>query len=69
MRLPNPVQLSAGATRWNALELVDIECQQGLDLPEPPKPMLNVREVANRYGVSVPTIWRWAAQSRSEEVK
>lgn len=30
---------------------------------------LNVREVAQRYGVSTPTIWRWMADKRFPQPK
>ncbi|SEO55565.1 hypothetical protein [Aquisalimonas asiatica] len=62
---PDGHRLSGGVTRWDPSELAEWEKSQGLDLP-PLKGMPSVRQVAERYGVSVPTVWRWAASGRQE---
>jgi predicted DNA-binding transcriptional regulator AlpA len=59
---PQPCRIG-GATRWSGPALRAFELAQGLDLPELGG-LATVREVANRYRVSVATIWRWAKESR-----
>lgn len=63
MKIPFPkgIKLSGGATRWSPGKLAEYDRAHGLDLP-PPEGMLDVRQVARRYGVSVPTVWRWASK-------
>ena len=62
---PQAHRLSGGSTRWSPTELAEWERAHGLDLP-PLAGMADVRQVAERYGVSVPTIWRWAQRARQD---
>lgn len=65
MKLTPGHKLGPNTRRWTPEELVECERAAGIELP-PPQGMLNVRQVAQRYGVSVPTIWRWISESRTE---
>lgn len=64
---PTPVRLSAGATRWRLsdLEAYEAACA-GEAIPErrnaENERFLSARQVAHRYGASVPTVWRWCSQ-------
>lgn len=67
MTFPNGHKISSNARRWNPRQLVEWERSRGIELPEPAG-MLDVRQVAARYGVSVPTIWRWCRVGTDGEV-
>lgn len=63
MKLPEPIKLN-GSTRWCLSQLEVIEAHaRGVSNPEPlpseQERYLSVKQLAERYGVSVPTIWRW----------
>ena len=61
---PEPVRLSRNTTRWLLDDLEQHEAHLEGRVHEPgssPKTYLSVRQVADRYGVSVCTVWRWAA--------
>lgn len=57
---PEPVRLTGKITRWRESELCEF------DGSEPPatERFLSVKEVAQRYGVTTASIWRWQASSR-----
>lgn len=60
---PQPRHLSEGATRWSPADVLAWEKSRGLDLP-PLAGMASVQQLAQRYGVCVSTIWRWAQHAR-----
>lgn len=69
MKLPAPCRFN-GATRWSLSELEKFEAEaKGLPEPEPRTPeserYLSVKQVASRYDVSIPTVWRWSANAES----
>lgn len=66
MKLTPGYKVGPNSRRWPPEELVACERAHGIELP-PPEGMMDVRQVAKRYGVSVPTIWRWIAQAREEQ--
>jgi len=66
---PAPLRLSAGATRWRLsdLEAYEATCagesnpsRRGTDTER----YLSVKQVADRYATTPPTIWRWCQESR-----
>ena len=67
MNTPFPAGRKVGpnSRRWSPAELHAWERAQGIELP-PLEGMPDVRQVAKRYGVSVPTVWRWARESVRE---
>lgn len=56
-------KVGPNSRRWVPSELLEWEREHGIELPEPGG-MLDVRQVARRYSVSVPTVWRWVRESR-----
>ncbi len=69
---PQPVKIGDGCTRWRLSDLERYEAARaGEQEPSPRKPederYLSVKQVADRYGASVPSVWRWCAQSRNSE--
>lgn len=72
MQFPSPIKLSAGSTRWplSALEAYEAACK-GQSAPHPrntaEERYLSVKQVAARYGASVPTVWRWCRLSITGE--
>ena len=64
MNFPQPEKISEGATRWPPSRLIAWEQSRGIEMPSP-SGMLTVKQVAERYGVSIATVWRWAAKSKS----
>ncbi|BAZ94292.1 uncharacterized protein FOKN1_1910 [Thiohalobacter thiocyanaticus] len=61
---PQPIKLN-GSTRFPPTAIHEWEASHGLDLP-PLTGMVNVKQLAARYGVSVATIWRWAQKARKD---
>ena len=59
---PQPHRLG-GSTRWAPNDIQDFETKNLLELPSLTG-MATVRDLAARYRVSVPTIWRWTKASR-----
>jgi hypothetical protein len=64
MKLRKGQKIGPNTRRWTPNELVESEREAGIDGLPPPSGMLDVRQVAQRYGVSVPTIWRWCKASK-----
>ena len=64
MKFPSPVKLGAGCTRWREKDLRRWEAAcSGNAMPEladGPDVYLTDRQVAERYQVARPTVWRWA---------
>lgn len=65
---PQPHRLSSATTRWRLSELTAYEARVA-DTDHVPETVeqerfLTCAQVAKRYGVSVATIWRWAAAGR-----
>jgi len=66
---PQAVKLSLGMTRWR---LSDLEAYEAAACGEPapePRPSdreryLSAKQVAERYGCSTVSVWRWSAASR-----
>lgn len=71
MRIPPPFKPSPHATRWALSSLERAEAEARGETPPPPRGadevFLNVREVAARYGVSVPTVWRQVQATRRRQ--
>lgn len=65
-KFPRGRKIGPNARRWNPADLYAYERAHGIELP-PLDGMPDVRQVAKRYGVSVPTIWRWAADSGEQQ--
>lgn len=68
---PLPVRLGVQATRWRLSDLETYEARIAGEPDPPPRDRasdryLSVRQVADRYGASVPSVWRWTAQARQE---
>ena len=59
MKLSAPVKYSPRVTRWSAEKILQDEKEQGIDLPAPQKAALSAEDLAERYGVTRVTIWRW----------
>lgn len=64
MNIPTPYRLN-GCTRWRLSELESAEAALTGDLEaNNRKPVddryLSVKQVAARYSVSIPTVWRWS---------
>ncbi len=72
MQFPSPIKLSAGSTRWrlSSLEAYEAACA-GRSEPKPRNAVderyLTVKQVAVRYGASVPTVWRWCRAPEGQE--
>lgn len=70
MNFPQPERHGPNSC-WRLHDLVCWEAASRGD-PMPPKPRpederyLTAKSVAKRYDRSVPTVWRWAAQSRED---
>ena len=58
MKFPPGQKIGANSRRWSPAVLATWEAANDIDLPAP-SGMLSVRQVAERYSVSVATIWRW----------
>ena len=58
MDFPPGRKIGPNSRRWTPEELVAWEQSRGIQMA-PPAGMLDVRQVATRYGTSVPTVWRW----------
>lgn len=70
MQLPQPAKFSRGCTRWplSALEAAEAQARGEVRPRASEREVyLSVKQVARRYGVSVPTIWRWCAESRAQK--
>jgi len=69
MQFPTPSKFSGGSTRLALSRLESYEARCAGE-PEPAprdsrnERYLSVKQVAERYGVSVATIWRWCQESR-----
>lgn len=62
---PKPVSMGPGCTRWRLSELEQYEAHVANDPTAPLRDRaddryLNVRQVADRLGISIPTVWRWS---------
>ena len=70
MKFPRWIHLGPNCTRWRLsdLEAYEARCSGG---PEPlarspeNERYMSVRQVAERYETSVPTIWRWARSGKA----
>ena len=62
---PRPTRLSTSTTRWALSDVVRYEAEIADTIPRPieQERWLAVRQVAQRFGVSVATIWRWSADA------
>lgn len=63
---PAGVKVGPASRRWSPSDLHAWERARGIELP-PLDGMADVRQVARRYGVSVPTIWRWVREAQRED--
>lgn len=69
---PQPIKLSSNMTRWR---LSDLESHEAAlcGEPEPPRRppeserYLTAKQVADRYGMSTVSVWRWSAEARKAE--
>lgn len=59
---PQPIRLGEATTRWRESDLLAWEGLTEIP-PEAFKVYLRDLEVADRYGVSRATIWRWSRKS------
>ena len=66
MRIPQPVRLG-GSTRWSLSDLEQAEAAAKGD-PQPNfrnsenEIYFSAKQVAARYNVSLPTVWRWSRE-------
>jgi predicted DNA-binding transcriptional regulator AlpA len=65
MSFPKGRKIGLNARRGSPSELYAWERANGIELPSL-EGMPDVRQVAKRYGVSVPTIWRWCQKSGNQ---
>jgi len=67
---PHPYHMGPGrsCTRWRLSDLLAYEAASTGETPPALAPLeeryLSVKQVAERYGASVPTIWRWTKGRR-----
>lgn len=68
---PSPTTLSPGCVRWRFSSLLEYEAERdGMPKPETvPSDERYLRdvEVARRYDVARPTIWRWSKLAREDQ--
>jgi len=69
MQFPEPIRLGENTTRWRLSDLERFEAAAaGEPVPRRRDPAderyLSVRQVADRLGSSIPSIWRWTAEAR-----
>ena len=68
---PAPKKLGVSMTRWRLSEILQYEAERtGEPVPRidpADERWLTVGEVADRFAASVPTIWRWTANSRANK--
>ena len=67
MQLPAPDSYSPRVTRWSAEKVIQAEQDQGIQLPAPNRPTLSADDLADRYGVTRVTIWRWSRKANTKK--
>ena len=70
LSFPTPIRVSPGCTRWSLSRLLEYEAACGAEavakLPPSQERYLSVRQVAERLGISVASVWRRSAASNRE---
>lgn len=70
LSFPTPIRISPGCTRWQFSRLLEYEAACGAEavaeLPPSQERYLSVRQVAERLGISVASVWRQSAASNRE---
>lgn len=69
---PAPIKFGPRMTRWQLSKLEAFEarvCGERAPAPRAPEEelYLSSKQVARRYDASVPTVWRWVAESKQAE--
>jgi predicted DNA-binding transcriptional regulator AlpA len=70
LSFPTPIRVSPGCTRWPLSRLLEYEAACGAvavpELMPSQERYLSVRQVAERLGISVASVWRRSAASHRE---
>ncbi|MGE3771477.1 MAG: hypothetical protein AB7I32_01020 [Gammaproteobacteria bacterium] len=68
-KFPRPVGLAPATKRWKLSDLLRYEAAQAGGDPSSVavehERFLTDRQVAERYGIARPTVWRWAAEEKA----
>lgn len=63
MDLPPPKKISGRVTRWLSDEVVAAEREAGIELPPPETPTQSATQLAERYGITRVSVWRWSRKA------